>query len=72
MNHFITLLERHQQQLEAQYGGLLNQDILRAITDMLHCKSDATRYTHWHCGHCQHNQQHPASCGNRSCPQCLH
>lgn len=72
MNQFITLLERYHQQLEAQYGGLLNQDIRRAITDMLHCKSDATRYTQWHCGHCQHDLQHPASCGNRSCPQCLH
>jgi len=72
MSQFITLLERYQSQLEQQYGGLLNQDIRRAITDMLHCKSDATRVSQWHCGHCQHDQQHPASCGNRSCPQCLH
>jgi len=72
MSQFISLLERYHQQLEAQYGGLLNQDIRRAITDMLHCKSDATRVSQWHCGHCQHDQQHPASCGNRSCPQCLH
>jgi hypothetical protein len=72
MSQFISLLERYHQQLEAQYRGLLNQDIRRAITDMLHCKSDATRVSQWHCGHCQHDQQHPASCGNRSCPQCLH
>jgi len=72
MSQFISLLERYHQQLEQQYGGLLNQDIRRAITDMLHCKSDATRVSQWHCGHCQHDQQHPASCGNRSCPQCLH
>ena len=72
MSQFITLLERYHQQLELHYGGLLTQDIRRAITDMLHCKSDPTRYTQWHCGHCQHEQQHLASCGNRSCPQCLH
>ncbi len=72
MSQFIALLERHHQQLEMQYGGLLNQDIRRAITDMLHCKNDVTRYSQWHCGHCQHELQQPASCGNRSCPQCLH
>ncbi|PKG41027.1 IS91 family transposase, partial [Psychromonas sp. Urea-02u-13] len=59
MSQFISLLERYHQQLEAQYGGLLNQDIRRAITDMLHCKSDATRVSQWHCGHCQYDQQHP-------------
>tara|TARA_R110001583_G_scaffold195076_1_gene368946 strand:- start:2097 stop:3149 length:1053 start_codon:yes stop_codon:yes gene_type:complete len=72
MSQFITLLERYHQQLELHYGGLLTQDIRRAITDMLHCKSDPARYTQWHCGHCQHEQQHLTSCGNRSCPQCLH
>nr|WP_236546709.1 transposase zinc-binding domain-containing protein [Psychromonas sp. L1A2] len=72
MSQFIALLERYQAQLEQQYGGLLNQDIRRAITDMLHCKNDVNRTTQWHCGHCQHDQQLPASCGNRSCPQCLH
>ena len=39
---------------------------------MLHCKSDASSVSQWHCGHCQHDQQHPASCGNRSCSQYLH
>jgi hypothetical protein len=72
MSQFVSLLARYHQQLEAQYGGLLSQDVRRAITDMLHCKSDDTRVSQWHCGHCQHDQQHPASCGNRSCPQCLH
>ena len=72
MSQFILLLERYHQQLEQQYGRLLNQDMRRAITDMLHCKNEANRHTQWHCGHCQHDQQLPASCGNRSCPQCLH
>lgn len=72
MNQFISLLGEHQQQLEQQYGARLNQDIRRAITDMLHCKSDTSRYTQWHCGHCQHDQQLPSSCGNRNCSQCLH
>ena len=40
MSQFITLLERYHEQLALQYGGRLNQDIRRAITDMLHCKSD--------------------------------
>ena len=72
MSQFIALLGRYQAQLEQQYGGLLNQDIRRAIIDMLHCKQDESRYSQWHCGHCLHDQQHLASCGNRSCPQCLH
>ena len=72
MSQFIALLERYHGQLEQQYSGWLNQDIRRAITDMLHCKADTNRTTQWHCGHCQHDQQLPASCGNRSCPQCLH
>ena len=72
MSQFIALLERYHKQLEQQYSGWLNQDIRRAITDMLHCKADTNRTTQWHCGHCQHDQQLPASCGNRSCPQCLH
>ena len=72
MSQFIALLERYHEQLAQHYGGLLNQDIRRAITDMLHCKNDTNRTTQWHCGHCQHNQQYLASCGNRSCPQCLH
>ena len=72
MSQFIALLERHQTQLKQQYGTRLNQDICRAITDMLHCKSDTSRVSQWHCEHCQHDQQHPASCGNRNCPQCLH
>lgn len=72
MNQFIALLERYHLQLEQQYGGLLNQDIRRAITDMLHCKNESSRHTQWHCGHCQHDQQHPSSCGNRNCSQCLH
>jgi len=72
MSQFIILLERYHQQLELEYGGLLTQDIRRAITDMLHCKSDPTRYTQWHCEKCQHDQQYSTSCGNRNCPQCLH
>lgn len=72
MNKFITLLGEYQTQLEARYGGLLNQDIRRAISDMLQCKSNTARSTNWHCGHCQHHQQLPLSCGNRNCSQCQH
>ena len=43
MNQFISLLETYQQQFELQYGAVLNQDMRRAITDMLHCKMDETR-----------------------------
>lgn len=72
MNNFATLLETHQAQLETHYGARLNQDIRRAMTDMLHCKNDVTRYSQWHCCNCQHDQQLPSSCGNRNCSQCLH
>lgn len=72
MSQFISLLSQYQQSLEQHYGARLNQDKRRAISDMLRCKNDTSRYTQWHCGHCQHDQQHPTSCGNRNCPQCLH
>ena len=72
MNQFITLLKAHQTEFEKYYGARLNQDIRRAMSDMLHCKNDRTRYTQWHCSHCQHDQQQLASCGNRNCSQCLH
>ncbi len=55
MGQFMSLLVRYHQQLKMQYGGLLNQDTRGAITDMLHCKSDATLVNQWHCGYCQHN-----------------
>jgi hypothetical protein len=47
MNQFITLLKAHQTEFEKYYGARLNQDIRRAMSDMLHCKNDRTRYTQW-------------------------
>ena len=72
MNQFIRLLSQHQTQLEQAYGQFMNQDIRRAMMDMQRCKQDTSRYTQWHCGHCQHDQQNPLSCGNRHCAQCQH
>ena len=50
MNQFLALLKEHQTEFEKYYGSRLrlNQDIRRAMSDMLHCKNDSTRYTQWY------------------------
>jgi len=72
MNQFITLLKHQKDAFEEYYGARLNQDIRRAMNDMLHCKSGRARYSRWHCGYCLDDLQQLAPCGNRNCSQCLH
>ena len=72
MSTFISLLRQYQNALEQQYAVQLTSDTRRAIYAMLNCQTEQQASVKWCCTHCQHEEQHPISCGHRHCPQCQH
>ena len=72
MSSFISLLRQYQNALEHQYANQLNRDTRSAIYAMLSCQTEQQASVKWCCSHCQHEEQHPISCGHRHCPQCQH
>ena len=72
MSTFIDLLRQYRHELEVQYGSRFSNDIRRAITAMLQCKTEKQGLSQWYCSHCHHHDRLALSCGNRHCPQCQH
>ena len=71
MSSFIDLLRIHHDEFEQQFGNQLSHESRRAIYAMLSCKTSNQGCSQWYCGHCQHDDRLPLSCGHRHCPQCL-
>ncbi|SGY94456.1 Transposase, partial [Moritella viscosa] len=70
MSTFIDLLRQHHDEFERQFGNQLSHESRRAIYAMLSCKTSNRGCSQWYCGHCQHDDRLPLSCGHRHCPQC--
>ncbi len=64
-----SLIEQYRQPFLAKYGQHLLPSHLKALDAITACKKHCGHFT-CHCGHCDHRQQHPLSCGHRNCPQC--
>lgn len=64
-----TLIEQYRQPLLDKYGHRLLPSHLRALDAITACKKQCGHFTS-ECGNCHHRQQHPLSCGHRSCPKC--
>lgn len=63
------LIEHFRQPFLKKYGRQLLPSHLRALDAITACKKHCGHFT-CECTHCLHRQQHPLSCGHRSCPQC--
>jgi len=68
MSAFLDLLRIHHDEFEHQFSNQLTHDARRAIYAMLSCKTSNQGCSQWFCGHCQHDDRLPLSCGHRHCP----
>ena len=64
-----NIIEQFRQPFLKKYGHQLLPSHLRALDAITACKKLCGHFT-CECEHCRHRQQHPLSCGHRSCPQC--
>jgi hypothetical protein len=65
-----SLIRCYQHDLEQRYGEQLLPGHRRAMNAMLGCRTPQAGQVHWACHHCNQHQDHPLSCGHRSCPRC--
>lgn len=70
--NFIDILRRHLNEFNQTYDSQLTTDMRQAINAMQRCRTELSGRSQWRCEHCQHQEQHPLSCGHRSCPRCQH
>ena len=64
-----NIIEQFRRPFLEKYGHQLLPSHLRALDAITACKKHCGHFT-CECTHCQSRQQHPLSCGHRSCPQC--
>ena len=53
-----------------KYQGSLSSDQLKAVGDILECRTRESGEVAVSCPHCSQIEWKPLSCGNRNCPKC--
>ncbi|MCP8686414.1 IS91 family transposase [Marinobacterium sedimentorum] len=66
------LLERHLPAFYRTYGDRCTPSMQQAIHAIQRCHTDSCGHSRWQCTHCDLQEEHPLSCGHRSCPRCQH
>jgi hypothetical protein len=65
-----SLIRCNQDDLEHRYGDRLLPSQRHAMAALLRCRTPHAGQVHWACHDCGQQQDHPLSCGHRSCPRC--
>nr|WP_232581331.1 transposase zinc-binding domain-containing protein [Photobacterium phosphoreum] len=66
---FQSLLSDYFDEFYATYSNQINHDIRNAMKAMLACHTEQQGHSRWQCSHCEHQVNHPMSCGHRHCTQ---
>ena len=69
---FQSLLGDYFDEFCTAYSSNINHDIRYAMKAMLTCHTEQQGHSRWQCSHCEHQVNHPMSCGHRHCTQCQH
>jgi hypothetical protein len=72
MIRLANLIEKFQSDLEARFGRQLLPGHRKALSSMLHCRTEESGSATIHCHDCEACDHFPLSCGHRFCPQCQH
>lgn len=64
------IVDDYREQLFTTYKTRLLPGHFRALDAISRCRTPAAGLAHWACGGCDHQHDHPLSCGHRSCPRC--
>jgi hypothetical protein len=66
------LLDRHLPAFYRTYGDRCTPSMQQAIDAIQRCHTASCGHSRWQCMHCDLQEEHPLSCGHRSCPRCQH
>ena len=64
------IVRRHGPAYVQQFGARMPTDQLRALSDIVCCRTPAMGGHRWQCPHCREERFAFHSCGNRHCPAC--
>jgi Zn finger protein HypA/HybF involved in hydrogenase expression len=65
-----NILHQYRQPFMRKYADLLSHDQVKALNDILECRTVESGEVAVSCPSCSHIEWKPLSCGNRNCPKC--